>query len=77
MALRTRAIGGIEREEAGLDLLEIELAVRSREIFAEGDEEQMKQFINWCKQGSEKSKVENIDIHEEPLKNFRSFLIIH
>lgn len=48
----------------------------SVEIFAEADSESMQLFISWCRIGPERAKVERIDIHEHPLKNYSGFLII-
>jgi acylphosphatase len=47
------------------------------EIFAEGTVEQIKTFIQWCRTGPEKAKVDLLDIHEQPLKNFPAFIIIY
>jgi acylphosphatase len=49
----------------------------SVEIFAEGDEENLTQFIAWCHIGPQNAKVEAVDIHEQPLKNFRGFIVTH
>lgn len=49
----------------------------SVEVFAEGDEENLNQFIKWCHEGPRDAKVERIDIHEESLKNYKEFSIIH
>ena len=46
------------------------------EISATGDEEQLKQFINWCKQGPEKAKVEDVIVTEETEKFFTDFEIV-
>lgn len=46
------------------------------EVFAEGEEEILNQFIEWCKKGPKGAKVEKIDIHERPLKNSQGFVII-
>jgi acylphosphatase len=45
------------------------------EILAEGSKEQMKNFIDWCKVGPRKARVDRIDINEQPLKNFTGFII--
>ena len=46
------------------------------EVFAEGEELILNQFIEWCKIGPKGSKVETIDIHERPLKNSQGFVIL-
>lgn len=48
----------------------------SVEIFAEADPESLELFISWCKIGPERARVDKIDIHEHPLKNYSGFLII-
>lgn len=48
----------------------------SVEVFAEGKEEAINQFIEWCRIGPKGAKVENIDIHEQPLKNSQGFVIL-
>ena len=49
----------------------------SVEVFAEGKNDQLKMFIDWCRHGPKRAKVEGIDINEQPLKNFRGFIITH
>jgi acylphosphatase len=45
-------------------------------VFAEGNEEKMFEFINWCRIGSPLSKVEKIITKEVPLKNEKDFRIL-
>jgi len=49
----------------------------SVEVHAEGNENQVMLLISWCKKGPGKSRVEKVDIHERPLKNFTEFIITH
>lgn len=42
-------------------------------IEAEGDEENIKQFIDWCQQGPPRASVSNVNITEAELKNFQRF----
>ena len=49
----------------------------SVEVFAEGEIDLLKKFIEWCQRGPKRAKVEGIDINEQPLKNFRGFIITH
>lgn len=42
-------------------------------IEAEGEEENLDQFLNWCKNGPPHAKVEKIDVSESELKNFSEF----
>jgi acylphosphatase len=49
----------------------------SVEIIAEGTEDQLSSFTAWCKSGPGRSRVDRVDIHELPLKNYSDFRIIH
>lgn len=42
-------------------------------IEAEGDEENLKQFIGWCKQGPPRASVSNVNVVEAEPKNFQRF----
>lgn len=43
-------------------------------IEAEGKDEDLKEFLAWCKEGPELAEVERVDFEEEPsLKNFSHF----
>jgi acylphosphatase len=42
---------------------------------AEGEEEVLKQFGEWCRKGSPFSKVEKVSIAEADIQNFQSFEI--
>jgi acylphosphatase len=42
---------------------------------AEGEEEDLKQFIKWCHEGPPRAKVERCEVEEGPIKNFNRFLI--
>ncbi|HEV8080821.1 MAG TPA: acylphosphatase [Chitinophagaceae bacterium] len=43
------------------------------EATATGNEEQLKEFINWCKQGPENAKVEEVIIEQKPITSFDTF----
>ncbi len=45
-------------------------------VEAEGTDEQLRAFAEWCKQGPELARVDSIDIAEGPLKNYREFEIV-
>lgn len=45
------------------------------EVFAEGDEDALQSFVEWCRHGPRNAKVERVDMHDQPLKNFRGFVI--
>jgi acylphosphatase len=48
------------------------------EIFAQGNEENLNTFIDWCKQGPTKAIVENIQVTEkETNNNLKGFSILH
>jgi acylphosphatase len=40
---------------------------------AEGEENQLNEFLEWCKHGPRRSKVEQVKIEESASKNFRLF----
>lgn len=42
-------------------------------IEAEGEEENLKTFLSWCKKGPPLAKVERIEVTEGDLKNFPKF----
>jgi acylphosphatase len=44
-------------------------------IEAEGEEKDLEQFIDGCKQGPKAAKVDKCEIHETSLKNFTDFQI--
>ncbi|MBI3501712.1 MAG: acylphosphatase [Bacteroidetes bacterium] len=44
-------------------------------IEAEGEEEQLKKLIDWCKKGPTRAIVSEVKISESELKNFSSFEI--
>ena len=44
-------------------------------IGAEGDEEQLKKLIEWCRQGPTRAVVKNVEITEGELKNYPDFVI--
>ncbi len=41
-----------------------------------GDEEQLQQFINWCKNGPEKAEVEDVVMTKKPETPFNDFKIV-
>jgi acylphosphatase len=45
-------------------------------IEAEGEEEQIKSFVQWCNRGPMGARVENVEVSEGELKNFSGFDII-
>jgi len=42
-------------------------------IEAEGEDDQLKLFLEWCKLGPNRARVENINVEEADLKKFVSF----
>lgn len=44
-------------------------------IEAEGEEEDLKVFVDWCHHGPPRAKVEKCDIKEAVLKEFSRFII--
>jgi acylphosphatase len=45
-------------------------------IEAEGDDANLESFISWCNVGPLGAKVEQLDINEVPVKNFKGFDMI-
>jgi len=45
-------------------------------IEAEGEEDSMNSFVQWCRRGPFGAKVEDVEILESEMKNFKSFDII-
>lgn len=44
-------------------------------IEAEGEENNLRQFVLWCHQGPNHARVENVEINEHPFQNFNDFII--
>jgi acylphosphatase len=42
-------------------------------VEAEGEENQLQEFLKWCGRGPSRARVDNIIIEEGLLKNFESF----
>ena len=45
-------------------------------ITATGTKEQLARYLDWCRQGPPKAKVENVEVEVVPLQDFRDFTII-
>jgi acylphosphatase len=45
------------------------------EAEAEGNEEALKRFIEWCHDGPQRASVDKVDVTPAPLKNFSFFQI--
>jgi len=44
-------------------------------IEAEGEEDNLKQFIDWCHKGPPRAKVEQVEVNEGEIKNYATFAI--
>jgi len=44
-------------------------------IEAEGEEENLEKFLQWCRKGPANASVENCETIEKPLKGFSAFAI--
>lgn len=44
-------------------------------IEAEGKEEDLKQLLNWCEEGPDTAKVQNVEYQEGDIKKFQRFEI--
>jgi acylphosphatase len=42
---------------------------------AEGDEEQLKKLVEWCRSGPPRAAVKDVIVQEDELKNFSGFII--
>ncbi|HNP47596.1 MAG TPA: acylphosphatase [Bacteroidia bacterium] len=62
--------------ELGLSGTVRNLENSSVEIEVTGTESVLPDFILWCHQGPARARVDKVDIHELPLKNFSDFRII-
>ncbi len=46
------------------------------EIFAQGADERIKEFIEWCKRGPQSSKVEDLSVKVSDQEEFNGFSIV-
>ena len=44
-------------------------------IEAEGEEENLRQFVEWCKQGPKFAQVDRCEVKDTDIRNFKSFTI--
>jgi acylphosphatase len=44
-------------------------------LVAEGDEDQLNKFLQWCHQGPPWARVSHIDVNEVPVMNYKTFEI--
>jgi acylphosphatase len=45
-------------------------------IEVEGDDFSLDLFLDWCKKGPERASVENVEVVEGELKNYRNFEVL-
>ena len=45
-------------------------------VAAEGDRFAMEMFLEWCHEGPEHAKVNDVETHEGELKNYRNFEVV-
>lgn len=64
-ALELRLTGTVQNCEDG-----------SVEVFAEGEEQSLSEFVQWCHHGPSRAEVQKVDIHETALKNIIDFVIL-
>ena len=67
-----------QRKARELGIKGIVKNLSSGEVYveAEGSEEKLETFIKWCHQGSELSRVDQIEISEIENQNFEDFKIV-
>jgi acylphosphatase len=49
----------------------------SVEIVATGEEEQLRKFVAWCREGPSNAEVINVTTQQLSLQEFRNFSIVH
>ena len=45
-------------------------------VEAEATEAILEMFVDWCNEGPDKAKVENVDVSEGEIKNYRNFEVV-
>jgi acylphosphatase len=45
-------------------------------VEAEAEEAFLEMFVDWCKEGPEKAKVENVEVVDGEPKNYRNFEVV-
>ncbi|HLO79519.1 MAG TPA: acylphosphatase [Chitinophagaceae bacterium] len=45
-------------------------------VRAEGEPEQIEAFINWCKTGPSRARVDGLDIKDVPVEGYAGFVIL-
>jgi len=45
-------------------------------VEAEGEATILEMFVDWCKEGPEKAKVEQVEITDGEIKNYRNFEVV-
>jgi acylphosphatase len=67
--------------KAKADELNIKGSVRNEPggtvyIEAEGDPANMEQFVDWCRQGPPRSRVDNLDVRDAKVTGYTDFSVI-
>ena len=47
------------------------------EVFIEGDNENIEKMIELCNKGPKHSKIDNVEVKEEKIQDFKEFKILH
>ncbi|MGI5828487.1 MAG: acylphosphatase [Patescibacteria group bacterium] len=79
---RVQGVGFRMSAKQKAQILEINGFVRNEPdgsvyIEAEGNSENLREFIAWCKQGPRFSEVDKIDVKEGTLQNYENFTILY
>lgn len=45
-------------------------------VEAEGDDTLLEVFVDWCNEGTDRAKIENVEVTSGALKNYQNFEII-
>jgi len=65
LAAHTLSIRGMATERDGNIIIE-----------AEGDENELEEFIKWCREGNRTPSPESVEVIEKPLAYYNEFLIL-
>jgi len=63
--------------ELGINGIVLNMPDGSVKIEAEGDEQKLNKYIEWCRIGPPRALVENIEIVNTEVKNYNSFAIAY
>lgn len=71
-----RAVTKIIADQMGVRGLVKNEADGSVYVEAEADDLLLEEFINWCHEGTDRAKVEKVEVTEGEVKNYRNFEVL-